>query len=270
MSEIFLFVTRICSFLKKMKFLFLPVHMSSGNFESRIAALQNATNAGSNPLSQIATQMRHSAGDATTAPMQRTVDPEEFESFMAAAEASKGGFDVLAASHQQQQQQQHHHHHHHAHRRPQLSMSDSTMTPISDTDLAKKYRELKARKNFFLSTVFFASLKPLRAQVMYANLDAAARKLGAEKEAVVRDNRELKKQVAQKDQKIEDQRREIQQLRSAAELSKEKLIAFARQAKEDRETAVSEALKRQREELESLVMSQQHNEDTGAGKRIKI
>lgn len=102
---------------------------------------------------------------------------------------------------------------------------------------------------------------------MYANLDAAARKTGAEKEAVVRDNRELKKQVAQKDQKIEDQRREIQQLRSAAELSKEKLIAFARQAKEDRETAVSEALKRQREELESLVS--QHNEDT-AGKRIKI
>lgn len=129
--------------------------MSSGNFESRIAALQNATNAGSNPLSQIATQMRHSAGDATTAPMQRDVDPAEFESFMAAAEASKGGFDVLAASHQQ-----HPHHQHHHNRRPQLSMSDSTMTPISDTDLAKKYRELKASLNFLSAGFFVASLNP--------------------------------------------------------------------------------------------------------------
>ena len=108
---------------------------SPSSFESRIAALQNVT-AGSNPLSQIATQMRHSAGDATS--MQRDVDPAEFESFMAAAEASKGGFDVLAQQHQR---------HQHNHQRRQLSMSDSTMTPISDADLAKKYRELKARKD---------------------------------------------------------------------------------------------------------------------------
>lgn len=130
---------------------FLPVHMSSPSFESRIAALQNA-NAGSNPLSQIATQMRHSSGDATS--MQRDVDPAEFESFMAAAEASKGGFDVLAQQHQHQ-----HQHHQHNHRRPQLSMSDSTMTPISDVDLAKKYRELKARKRpLDKKTVFSLSL----------------------------------------------------------------------------------------------------------------
>jgi hypothetical protein len=110
---------------------------------------------------------------------------------------------------------------------------------------------------------------------MYSNLDAAARKTGSEKEAVVRDNRELKKQFAQKDQKIEEQRREIQQLRSASEMSREKLIAFAKQAKEDREMAVTEALKRQREEFESLVTtdaSQQPvaviNEDPG--KRIRI
>jgi hypothetical protein len=96
------------------------------NVESRIAALQSG-HAGYNPLTQIA-QMRQSTGDASAQPLQRDVDPSEFESFMAANEAAKGGFEVLA------QHQQH---------RPQLSMSDSTVTPISDAGLARKYRDLK-------------------------------------------------------------------------------------------------------------------------------
>ncbi len=129
--------------------------MSSPSFESRIAALQNA-NAGSNPLSQIATQMQQQHHSNGVAIITRRVEPEEFESFMAAAEASKGGFDVLA------QQHEHHHHHHHHHQqnhRPQLSMSDSTMTPISDADLAKKYRELKVRETKKKFPLFCLSLE---------------------------------------------------------------------------------------------------------------